>query len=420
MPSSRWRKRAIFSCTAIAVSASLTAGTVSFSSSIATASANAVQLSLIVSPHLDDEYSAWSLIQHSPSNYPVFIYVTEGEDTSYCSPGTGGTPTSPSAAYSPASNERFPGQQIVNNQYPFMKPATPNGPWDKQQSPLTIAGIAGGIKNVSNPGCRMARMNSARQFIGDLGNTDPTLPQFWPNQTPKPKQICFTGVPEAGKDECAYYLANNVGAEIFFDLGDDNNDWTMDNYAVSPNDVIWAIQRVIQNRATIGLPNLPVHNILGAAFYNSTVPGRTATTPAYGTIAGGKCALYSHWNHRAVQVALFNNTILAGVFNTGRTCSGDPDAQNGKGRTNLVDPATARTVWSVSGDGRGVFRATGSGSNDYGWLDLKAFPYTLDSGFGPNATLCTQPESSAEYESEWSCVQAFWIRGGAATVTKQY
>ena len=39
------------------------------------------QIQYVVIPHPDDELSAWSLIQRSPADYPVFIVLTQGEQT---------------------------------------------------------------------------------------------------------------------------------------------------------------------------------------------------------------------------------------------------------------------------------------------------------------------------------------------------
>ncbi len=42
------------------------------------------QLQYVLIPHPDDEFSAWSLIQDSTENYPVFILLTHGEATGMC------------------------------------------------------------------------------------------------------------------------------------------------------------------------------------------------------------------------------------------------------------------------------------------------------------------------------------------------
>src|ERR671917_1265731 len=44
------------------------------------------RLQYVVVPHPDDEFSAWSLIEKSHDNYPVFIVLTRGERTRYCAP----------------------------------------------------------------------------------------------------------------------------------------------------------------------------------------------------------------------------------------------------------------------------------------------------------------------------------------------
>jgi hypothetical protein len=395
---------------AVVVAAGAVAVAAPATSVVAHASAGAVQYSYVVSAHPDDEYSAWSLIDKSPSNYPVFIFMTQGESSGMCVS---------SAAYN-VGDERYPGTlNPPANNYPTMAHATT--PWDRPATwaptlPVTEA-------TVKDPGCRQARMNSTEQFLDDMGASDPTLPRFVPGST-KIKRTCFASVPEAGKDNCAYSMASSVGALIFFDLGDDNFDWATVPYALSPNDVVWAVQRVYQNRATLGIPALSggVHNILGAAFYNGNTPGPNATS-GYATIAGGKCEVYAHWNHRAVQVALWNDTILAGVFNYGRTCTGDPDVTPTGGRTARVDATIASTTWNVTGNpATASFKATGAGSNDYGWLAGDAFPYGITAGFteASSAVCPSGAETSSYYESEFGCVQAFWRKGGSATVTQQF
>ncbi len=38
----------------------------------------------VLIPHPDDEFSAWSLIGNRPDLYPVFVLLTQGENTSFC------------------------------------------------------------------------------------------------------------------------------------------------------------------------------------------------------------------------------------------------------------------------------------------------------------------------------------------------
>ena len=42
------------------------------------------RLQYVLVPHPDDEFSAWSLIQDSTENYPVFVLLTHGEATGMC------------------------------------------------------------------------------------------------------------------------------------------------------------------------------------------------------------------------------------------------------------------------------------------------------------------------------------------------
>lgn len=45
------------------------------------------QIQYVVTAHPDDEMASWSLVEKSSDNYPVFIVLTQGEQTAYCTPG---------------------------------------------------------------------------------------------------------------------------------------------------------------------------------------------------------------------------------------------------------------------------------------------------------------------------------------------
>lgn len=161
-----------------------------------------------------------------------------------------------------------------------------------------------------------------------------------------------------------------------------------------------------------------MHNIIGASFYNATTPG--GSTPAYNTSSGASCGVYSHWNHRAVSQALWNNTIIANVYNWGRTCSGDPDVAATGGRVATVNATNEANTFAVTGDPHAAgFQSVGSSPWDYGWDDPFAFPYNIS--FRSSDEGCAyNPEPTTQTESEYSCVQAFWRKGGAGTPTIQY
>ena len=79
------RRREIVRLLAIALSLVLGVAGLTANAGPATAvpATSKTQLQYIVIPHPDDEYEAWSLVEKSAGNYPVFLVMTHGEETSF-------------------------------------------------------------------------------------------------------------------------------------------------------------------------------------------------------------------------------------------------------------------------------------------------------------------------------------------------
>lgn len=414
------------------------------------ASASASRLSYIISPHPDDEYAAWSQIQRSPDNYPVFVYITQGQSIKACETAqqgesSGDGPYRYEGPYNPVANPNN-GEMYPGNLY------GQNDPW----------------QGTGSSQCKLARMNSTVQFISDMAlhvdGGDPTVPALPVESVPN--KVCFgptsgggNGFGKAepnGKDACASYWDNNVGAAIFFDLGSptDQN--------VQPNDVAWAVEMVNEgiqagvfyDRYTgYSIPNLPVGNILSSAFYNAYDPSNPSLPgyqdpnnvsgrpgPQYGTTkAGVPCNGNNEPAHWAVAYTVWYKQMIPNTAVYGRTCSGDPTAV----RNMSVDQG----IEGQPGFGSGVFAwkcltagcdpqsengswgaPLGASTTDYGWLDpganwigvwVKDASSGLSADSGWSDLTCSDINNQGGYgnlssgpggasEDLGSCNQAFW------------
>lgn len=285
------------------------------------------QLTYVVIPHPDDEWEAWSLIEKSSDNYPVFVLLTQGEETSACRTPAEGSATGPSWYQGPSA----PTGQPDYNEYVH------GNPWQGRW----------------NPACPAARLASFHLFLDRMAQFDSTLPY-------KPAyrgRFCFSGgtVAPARVDQgapvtasCARVWANGSGARVIFDLGDTD---------LRATEVLWAMRAVRANRDVLGIPALREHAVLGAAFYNATAPN--SGVPAYGS-----CDYYGHPDHHAIQSALWNTRLGAGPQYV-RACDTDPDVTATGGRVDYVDADTDKAAFAVDPATR---QRLGASTVAYGWL----------------------------------------------------
>jgi hypothetical protein len=170
------------------------------------------QVSYIVLPHPDDEWQTWSLVENSPSNYKVFILLTQGEQTAYC----------------------------------------------------------GSIKWTQQ--CKDERITSWLSYLTQMSQTDTALPGDWdaPRDVTLPARgYSLTvdngaGLVPASTSARVWADKRGKGAAVVFDLGDGD---------LTRQEVKWAIESVRDNRAAMGINDtLPNWNALGA-YWNSYYPG---------------------------------------------------------------------------------------------------------------------------------------------------
>ncbi|MGH8903132.1 MAG: hypothetical protein ACRDYA_16040 [Egibacteraceae bacterium] len=165
------------------------------------------RLQYVVIPHPDDEFAAWSLIEKSSENYPVFIVLTRGERTHYCTPDGKTALQTHLGEYKPSPNP-YVGQQTSN--------------------------------------CERARINSWQRFLNDMAGVDPYLSYNPP----------YKG--SFGRARAFKVWADDKSARISFDLGDGD---------LTPEKVTSAIQAVRSERSKL-FPTLPEYGVIGSAYLN--------------------------------------------------------------------------------------------------------------------------------------------------------
>ncbi len=300
-----------------------------------TAEAAGTQNSYVAMPHPDDEWESWSLIYGSTSNYKVFIYMTQGEQSSACLRTNQTSSAGPYWYQGPSS-------PVGQPNYGETLPAAP--PWSTSGGQFSAA-------------CKTSRKVSTRQFLNDRASKDSAIPSFSSTES---SAICFSGNTLAGvpprRDDagtlitsnCATYFSstNGYGKLIFFDLGDGD---------LTKEEVQWAITKVKSNKSSFGIPTLPDVNAIGA-FRNS------------GVYSG--CAVYNHADHVAIHQGLWNYDMDMGR-QYGRTCSTDPDVAAG-GRTGVIPSAQQSDNIAMSGNTR-----VGPLQKIYAWLASTYFDSTF-------------------------------------------
>ncbi|GAA3588968.1 hypothetical protein GCM10022198_10930 [Klugiella xanthotipulae] len=243
------------------------------------------KVSYIVIPHPDDEFEAWSLVENSPDNYKVFITVTRGDETGYCTPA--------SQAY-----------QVGLEKAPTPKPT------DKWTA-----------------SCDNARLNSWLSFFTDMSKTDPSIPGSWAaGTTVGPFPANGTAISRVDGSTTVTDRSAKVwvdtqgrGAAIAFNLGDGD---------LTAAEVTWAVKTVRDNRTALGI--------------NSTLPNWNLVT-SFANSVYGSCAVYTHPDHRAIHESVWNTNFGFG-YQAGATCATDPDAS----RTQLVTAASTNAAFSVN------------------------------------------------------------------------
>lgn len=243
----------------------------------------------VVLPHPDDEFQAWSLLEHRPDRYEVLIALTHGEQSAYCRPD-------------------LPGYR------PGIEPAP---------SPLPTG--------QGEPSCDEARLTSFRGFVEDMARADDSLPGSFTDlgtRGPFPTggvALCR----DDGDVPCRSVATARVwrddrgrGALVVFDLGDGD---------LTAEEVGWALRTVRDQGPALGLGDAPPAGDVVGAY--ASVPGDGFP--------------YPHPDHLAVRQALTEVDLGMGR-QRGATSRGDP----GVALVRDVGEASARTAFGRTDDGR--------------------------------------------------------------------
>lgn len=246
------------------------------------------QIQYIVSPHPDDVFEGWSLVQDSSANYPVFITLTKGESTGFCR-GTLQVPywgtfdlTQPDqckGARMASLNNWLDDQSDADGSlddyvrgaqyssgYNMVRydEVAPAGTTDATGAP-TVAGMTSCKPTWGGGGCAGANPNA---------------------NTPVPDNL---NSGSAGPDVARHvtWWVGSTSARVEFDLGDGN---------LTDAEVLWAVSYVRANRAA-HLPLTVEYGVIAAGYSNLAHEYQA-------------CADYSHHDHRAVQEAIWANDVI--------------------------------------------------------------------------------------------------------------
>jgi len=255
----------------------------------------------VVLPHPDDEFEVWSQVQDTPDVYKVFVLLTHGEESANC------LPTMP--GYDPA-----------------VEPAP---------SPLPL-----GLWTTT---CEEARLNSWRDFLSDMSDTDPSVPGTFRDRG-RVERLASRSAPVCRRDADTSTCARRDrgarlwtdtaghGSLVVFDLGDRD---------LTSQEVVWAMRTVRDNPTKLGIdPSLPSRGVVGS----------------YANTDHAGCFTYGHPDHLAVSEALIGTDLGLGP-QLAATAKDDPRA------TVTGTVSTGPLVAAFGWDG-----STGAHARRYGWL----------------------------------------------------
>ncbi|MBW2524675.1 MAG: hypothetical protein JRI23_10890 [Deltaproteobacteria bacterium] len=259
----------------------------------------------VVHPHPDDEYEGWSHVDGATDRYVVFVLLTRGEASGYCT-GQG---------FDTGTGEREPQPPGFQGRWSAACAAQRLDSWHYFLDTMTAT---------ANP--ELGAVAFVRHYeASGLAGTLP--PQRCDSLDPAPYSNC--------SESRGYDLWLGPGsARVAFDLGD--GDLTAD-------EVAWALEAARALR--VELPVQAEHDIVGASYRNAVA--------AHGVV-------YDHPDHHAVHTALWEVDFGLPGPQLAATALGDPDGTI----TALVSLSTHDAAWGL---GANDYRE-GAAQVAYGWL----------------------------------------------------
>lgn len=308
---------------------------------------------IIAMPHPDDEMEAWSLIQGTSTRYKVFVYFTLGEETSYCNP------TTFNVSFRPDLGETPP-------------PYTPTG--------------------TLSSSCGESRITATLNFLNRMSGTDSSIPGGFSDSSYTTISLPDINNANPGHVDNGTFIAdkkmrvyNSVtgngskGNVLFFNLG---------NQDLTKAEVVWALQSIINNRTAVGLPDIPLHAMIG--------PFAHTISSSY-----ANCQTYDHPDHYAVHDALYNTDfgMPSPSLQVAATCATDPD-YTANPLTGLVSTTAFNNAFAVNPT---TLQREGFFQRDYGWMDGS------DLGWYANDSSTSQISSRSQVtNSPFMKYQTFW------------
>lgn len=288
-------------------------------------------LQYFISPHPDDVFMAWSLVQRSSANYPVFITLTKGESTGYCK-NTYATPITVAnwGTYDRATVQGCKDARMasLNNWFDDQSDLDPElNDYSRTgghaggylMTPETVEAVAGGTDSGAPTAPGMTGCAPA-WGSGSCAGVNPNVGKAVPDN------FSATGDPAQARQ--VTWWVGETSARVEFDLGDGN---------LTEDEVVWAFEYVRAARAE-KLPLTTEYGVVAAGFSNL---GQHYTA----------CTDYSHHDHRAIHEAVYSTDLIpdAGIHpQWGATCGSrtttvgiDPEAlpANGGRAGEIIDYA---------------------------------------------------------------------------------
>lgn len=278
---------------------------------------------LAVVPHPDDEFQFWSVIEGRADEYKVFVSLTRGEQTGFCGPD------SLESAWQEDLGELPPNP-------------LPDGKWSRS--------------------CEEARAASLLGFLGQMSETDPTIPGNFSKRNTyqlsadsdvslcREDQVDSDGTSQVTCDQPSnrevwvWEDDADRGAVVMFNLGDGD---------LTEEESVWAIDGVLSNLEQWGLAqDAPVKSMVGA----------------FSNFSSDRCFTYPHGDHYAVELALFNHDFGVGP-QIGATCFRDPR----RSFTAVVSAQSVEAAFALGENGERV----GAHNRHYGWLHAQVYPLAM-------------------------------------------
>lgn len=340
-------------------------------------STNRDYITYVVLPHPDDETFIWSSVQNNTNMYPVFIVLTEGEQSAFCDLH---------------GLDKSQGEEDPRDYW------GDNGPWQRWSD-----------------NCETARKNSFRTFLQGIEQFDSTLED--PDDDGSHQGVDtspFGDVCRIDKDGDDGSQTCNAADDPDLEPGDIESDHTYDLRASGKNAVMffnvgdgdvknhevrWAIATARDIKGSF-IPDLEEKHILTVFDNTNDIPN---------------CNKYKHRDHRAAHETLWNTNYGNTIERIGATCPEDED----ESREVRINP---RSYWEkmIDVDFDNNNQRKGVVQRWYGWLAGDSDYYKndaglTDDGFWPYEKFQQNVETH-HTGPVFTRVQHFWVRVGNSTL----